>query len=229
MGDSESESGSGTWLVTYSDLVTLLLVFFVLLYTLTPGVDKSTFNDFISHFQSQSSVIQQKGEPNEESGDHTLREEWKEVKKFLKEEGLKSEVQIQQIKNGVKVTLSDSLTFNSGSAILLPAAKKVLKEIASKLGGDVKEVNTQGHTDNVPIASRSRYRSNWHLGAARAVSVVQFLNDHSEVAPEKYEASSFGKYKPIDTNDSPGGRRHNRRVEIYIRYNGAPPDMASKL
>lgn len=229
MGDSERESGSGNWLVTYSDLVTLLLVFFVLLYTLTPGVDVSTFNDFISHFQSQSSVIEQKAEPNLEPGDNTLRQEWVEVRKFVEEQELSSQVKIEKIADGVKVTLSDSLTFNSGSANLLPKAKVVLKEIAKKLDDDVREINTQGHTDNVPIASRSPFRSNWHLGAARAVSVILFLDENSNLAPGKYEASSFGKYKPIKTNDTPEGRLKNRRVEIYIRYNNNGQVLARPL
>lgn len=218
MEDIERKPGGGTWLTTYSDLVTLLLVFFVLLYVLTPGIDESTFNDFISYFQSSTSIVFEKDSASEESDAGTLREEWQQIKKFLQEQGLSSEVDIEKTKEGVKVTLRDSLTFNSGSARLLPRARMVLKEIAGVFDHNVQNVKVQGHTDNVPIASTSPYRSNWHLGAARAVSVVLFINENSVLAPQRFEASSFGKYKPVATNNTPEGRRKNRRVEIYVRY-----------
>jgi len=188
------------------------------MYTLTPGISKSTFNSFISYFQAPSSIIEQQHNGGKNSKKKTLRSEWKQVKKFLKNKGLTSEVRVEKIKNGVKVTLSDSLTFNSGSAVLLPKAKMVLKKMASIIHKHVHEVKVQGHTDNVPISAASRYPSNWHLGAARAVSVVLFLNKSSNLSPKKFEASSFGQYRPIASNKTPGGRRKNRRVEIYIRY-----------
>ncbi|SHG14662.1 chemotaxis protein MotB [Fodinibius roseus] len=218
MGDSKRKSGNGNWLVTYSDLVTLLLVFFVLLYVLTPGIDQSTFNDFISHFQSSTSVIFENEEASKQSDNDTLRKEWHEVNQFLEQEGLSSEVDIEKTEEGVKVTLRDSLTFDSGSAMLLPGARKVLRKIGSTLSREVWNVVVQGHTDNVPIASTSGYRSNWHLGAARAVSVVLFLNKNSRLQPRRFEASSFGEYKPVATNETSGGRRQNRRVEIYVNY-----------
>ncbi|WP_138430785.1 OmpA/MotB family protein [Fodinibius saliphilus] len=230
MGDSEQESGNGNWLVTYSDLVTLLLVFFVLLYVLTPGIDQSTFNNFISHFQSSVSVVNENNASRKQPSNNTLREEWEQIKKYLEEQGLSSEVKIQRIKDGVKITLSDSLTFNSGSARLLARAKDVIEKISGVMGRDVREVKTQGHTDDVPIASNSMYRSNWHLGAARAVSVVQFMSREAPLSPHKFEASSFGEYKPVTTNDTKEGRRKNRRVEIYVRYyENVSPKTASTV
>lgn len=217
MEEIERKSGGGNWLVTYSDLVTLLLVFFVLLYVLTPGIDQSTFNDFISYFQASTSIVFEHDEQSKQSDMVTLREEWNEIKRFLEEEGLSSEVRIEKVKEGVKIILRDPLTFDSGSATLLPEAKKVLEKIAEALDQDVRDVKVQGHTDNVPIAN-SRYRSNWHLGAARAVSVVLFINEKSQLYPEHFEASSFGEYKPVTTNETPDGKRQNRRVEIYVRY-----------
>jgi len=189
------------------------------MYTLTPGVSKSTFEDFISYFQTPSSIIHhEKSAGGKNSNKKSIRKEWKELKKFLKKQDLSSEVSIKKIKDGVKVTLSDSLTFNSGSAIILPEAKMVLKKMAVIIGKDVRGVNVQGHTDNVPISDGSRYRSNWHLGAARAVSVVLFLKRFSKFNPSGFEASSFGQYRPIATNNTTEGRRKNRRVDIYVRY-----------
>lgn len=218
MGEIERESGNGNWLTTYSDMVTLLLVFFVLLYVMTPGIDESTFNDIIAHFQNSNSVVLEKSSASEESDDDTLREEWKEVQQFLEEQGYSENVDIEKTDEGVKVTLNDSLTFNSGSAKLLERSEIVLERIAQAIGDDVREVKTHGHTDDVPISEGSIYRTNWHLGAARSVSVVLFLNKESELESNKFEASSYGEFRPVASNDTPEGRRRNRRVEIYINY-----------
>lgn len=221
MADFERESGEGNWIVTYSDLVTLLLVFFVLLYTMTPGVDKSTFNDFISYFQSSPSVVLNRQSASKKEDKGHLRQEWQDLKEFLKEKGYSLEVIIEQTGKGVKVTLNDSLTFNSGSARILERSEVVLDRIAEALdkgAEEVKAVKVHGHTDNVPISESSRYLSNWHLGAARAVSVVLFLKRQSKLEPKKFEASSYGEYRPVASNETAIGRRKNRRVEIYTSY-----------
>ncbi len=218
MGEIERESGTGNWLTTYSDMVTLLLVFFVLLYVMTPGIDESTFNDIMSYFQSSTSVVFDKEAASKKQDDGQMREEWQEVQKFLEEQGYSEEANIEQTDEGVKITLNDSLTFNSGSAKLLARSETVLKRIAEAIGPDVREVKTHGHTDNVPISENSIYRTNWHLGAARAVSVVLFVSDAADLSSDKFEASSYGEYRPVDTNETPEGRRRNRRVEIYINY-----------
>src|SRR5699024_10241739 len=129
------------------------------------------------------------------------------------------QVDVKMIPDGGKVTLSDALSFNSGSASLLPEAQKVLNEMAEIFDRDIQSIKVEGHTDNVPIAQPSRYRTNWHLGAARAVSVIVFIRDRANLQPSKYESSSFGKHRPITTNATPEGRRQNRRIEIYIQYN----------
>lgn len=218
----KSEGSSEDWLVTYSDMVTLLLTFFVLLYTLSPGVDQETFDSFVSYFQASSgimdnSTMNQKPSKDSETYDEALQQ-WNQFEDYLNQNGLTSEVSIQRMEAGVKVTLSDSLTFNSGSAELLPLARKVLGKMAAIFDKSIEGVEVQGHTDNVPIAETARYPTNWHLGAARAVSVVLFVQKKSGLKPGKFVASSFGEYNPVAKNDSPAGRRRNRRVEIYIRY-----------
>lgn len=123
---------------------------------------------------------------------------------------------IQLLQDGVKITLSDSLTFESGSSDLLPEAKVVLEQVADVLGDRVLDIEVQGHTDNVPI-SNMMYKSNWHLGAARSVSVVQYLQAQADMDPSHFKASSFGEYRPVSENESTDGRRKNRRVEIYLK------------
>jgi len=188
------------------------------MYTLTSGVSKTKFNDFISYFQPPGNIIQNDKNAGQKTNTKSIRKKWKELEKFLNKQNLSSEVTVKKIKNGVKVTLNDSLTFNSGSAVILPKAKIVLKKMANIIDKKVRAVNVQGHTDNVPISVDSRYESNWQLGAARAVSVVLFISKLSKLSPSRFEASSFGQYRPIASNKTPEGRRKNRRVDIYVRY-----------
>ena len=218
-----SKSNSGSWLVTYSDMVTLLMVFFIVLYTMTPGIDRSQFENFISYFQSSMGVIEsntavnQKSERSEDYREEIM-EDWLELQKYIEKEQLNGQVEIEEVETGVKITLSDSLTFNSGSSDLLPRAERVLDEIANVFSDEIAETEVQGHTDTDPIANTSYYRSNWHLGAARGVSVLKYIQERSDLKPERYKASSFGEFRPIAVNTSLEGKRRNRRVEIYVRY-----------
>jgi len=221
--------------VTYSDMVTLLLTFFVLLYTLSPGVDQETFDSFVSYFQATSGIMDndnpQSRKPSKTQGtyDQENLQQWSQFQDFLEQNGLSSEVSIKREKQGIQVTLSDSLTFTSGSAELLPLARKVLGKMAGIFDQTIESVEVQGHTDHVPIAPTSRYRSNSHLGAARAVSVVLFVQQASGLDSSKFMATSFGEYRPVANNDTPAGRRRNRRVEIYIRYMQSDPSGPAEV
>jgi chemotaxis protein MotB len=206
-------------------MVTLLMVFFIVLYTMTPGIDKSQFENFISYFQSSMGVIEsntavnQKSERSEDYREEIM-DDWLELQKYIEKEQLNGQVEIEEVETGVKITLSDSLTFNSGSSDLLPRAERVLDEIANVFSDEIAETEVQGHTDTDPIASSSYYRSNWHLGAARGVSVLKYIQERSSLEPERYKASSFGEFHPIAENSTVKGKRKNRRVEIYVRYKG---------
>jgi len=220
-----SKGNSGSWLVTYSDMVTLLMVFFIVLYTMTPGIDQSQFDNFISYFQNSVGVMKKTAAVEQTKNDtrdyrEQIVEQWSVVEDFVERLKIDNQVNIEQVAEGVKVTLGDSLTFNSGSSDLLPTAELVLEQIAGVFTDEVAETEVQGHTDTDPVASSSYYRSNWHLGAARGVSVLKYIQERSNLEPERYKASSFGEFRPIADNETADGKRKNRRVEIYVRYKG---------
>lgn len=219
---------SGTWLMTYADLVTALMAFFVLLYTLTPGVEDKAFNAFIEYFQKHSGLLDaSNASPQSESNvvnpekiqEYTNEQasRWQAFTDYLEEEQIQKDVEISAVSDGVLITLSDSLTFQSGSAELLPQARVILNLVGNTISNSVAEVEVQGHTDNVPINESSGYKSNWYLGAARAVAVVEFLQLNAEIDADQFKAASFGEYRPVSTNLTREGRRTNRRVEIYLR------------
>jgi chemotaxis protein MotB len=219
---------SGTWLMTYGDLMTLLLVFFVLLYTMTPGVEEQVFNSFISYFQQHSGFLPEnssittdlQNNPNPEQVDEFLienMERWQAMAEFIENTKETDGVGVEATKEGFLIILADSVAFLSGSSDLLPEAKKILNNVASSIGNDHWEIEVQGHTDNVPIAKGGFYQTNWHLGAARSVSVLQYIQEKANLKPELFQATSFGEHRPISTNETPEGRRANRRVEIYLK------------
>ncbi|MAL16807.1 MAG: hypothetical protein CL670_08460 [Balneola sp.] len=224
----KSDGNSQDWLVTYSDLVTLILTFFVLLYTMTSGVEEKAFNSFLQYFQNDAGFLPEATAMTETINNQVDPEEmqelveeqlerWQSFADFLEENDLTDEVEVKMISDGIKITLSDSLTFESGSSELLPNAKDILKQVAGMIDNKVEEIEVQGHTDNVPIARDSYYKTNWHLGAGRSVSVVEFLQESANVDPQRFKATSFGEYHPVETNETVEGRRKNRRVEIYLR------------
>lgn len=219
---------SGTWLMTYGDLVTLLLVFFVLLYTMTPGVEEQAFNAFISYFQKHSGFFPEnssittdlQNNVNPEQADDFMEEQmerWQAMAEFVENTANMEGVEIESTNEGFLITLDDSVAFTSGSSDLLPEARTILAEVAKSVESGQWEIEVQGHTDNIPISGGSIHQTNWHLGAARAVSVLQYIQGQAELEPGFFKATSFGEFRPVADNGTPDGRRANRRVEIYLK------------
>ena len=211
--------GSTTWLITYSDFITLLLVFFVVFYSLTPGIEESKLQTIISAFKGGEGVLTESSIiPASSLADRMSRSRrWEDLNTFIDQNQLSDQVQIDLIPEGNRIILKESLTFRSGEANLLQQSQAVLQEITYLFDDEVVEVEVQGHTDNIPVRN-SVYFSNWSLGAQRAISVLRYLVENTNLPPERFKASSLGEFRPIASNDSQPGRNQNRRVEILIRY-----------
>ncbi len=208
------------WLLTYSDFITLLLIFFIVLYTLTPGIEMTKLNMIISTFKGGEGVLTESSVlPPESLIARRMRraEHWEDLGRYIEDRQLADQVQIDLLPEGSRIILREALTFPSGSSQLLTESASVLNEIAYLFDADVREIEVQGHTDNIPIRSGA-FRSNWELGAERAASVVRYLIDNTDIPPDRFKASSHGEHRPLASNDTEEGRRANRRVEIYIRY-----------
>jgi chemotaxis protein MotB len=133
----------------------------------------------------------------------------------LTEEVKKGQLQVRQYKDMLTVEVAEQLFFDSGKAALKDSGKEVLKKVGEALKGyEDKIIRVVGHTDNVPIAT-SQFPSNWELSAARATTVVRFLQS-AGIPPERMTASGRGEYSPIAPNDDAEGRRKNRRIEITL-------------
>jgi chemotaxis protein MotB len=137
----------------------------------------------------------------------------------LEQEIERGEVRISELKGKLTVNVVDKILFDSGKADLKPAGIKVLQQIGDILNSAVdKNIQVEGHTDNVPISGglAARYPSNWELSTARATTVLHFLQDKVGVSGERLSAVGYGEYQPISSNATAKGRAENRRIQIVL-------------
>ena len=132
----------------------------------------------------------------------------------LSQEVNKGILQIRQYKNMLTVDVAEKIFFASGSAVVKPGGKEVLKKVGAAMADyPDKVIRVVGHTDNVPLRGTI---TNWELSTMRATSVVRFLQDQCQIDPNRLVAAGRGEYQPVATNDTPDGRQKNRRIEITL-------------
>jgi chemotaxis protein MotB len=227
---TEDDPISNEWLATYGDLVTLLMCFFVLLYSMAV-IDQGKAKQAIASLNKMG-ILSQQGEISSGVGESILEnpaiisEEQQqmdsihdEVKKIIEQKGLESGIEVKNEPKGVLIRFKDDVIYDVGSAELKPAAKVILAQISDILKKYNKNIRIEGHTDSLPIQS-GKYESNWELSSARAISVVKFLSTElpvdKRIKQQSFEVSGYGEFKPIAPNDTEQNMRKNRRIEMLI-------------
>jgi chemotaxis protein MotB len=168
--------------------------------------------------QRTSSDLQQKVQETEKEL-LALRSTQDELLGELKQEIADKTVQVERIKDQIRVDMVDEVLFDSGEARLKPAGIDVLRKVGAVLKKAAnRRIEVQGHTDNVPIrgALAKVFATNWELSAARATNVARFLQDETQVDPGLLSATAYSEYRPRAPNDTDEGRRANRRIEILL-------------
>jgi chemotaxis protein MotB len=220
--EAEKEPNAERWLLTYADLITLLMIFFVVLYALSK-VEQTKFQALSTSlrfvFGGGGSVIgQQPGSglipmPLEsESGLDVVLEEYE---KHLAQTGMQEGSQASLEDRGLVITIQEKLAFEPGKADLTPRARAQLMLLSKILNQVNNYVRVEGHTDNIPIAG-GPFKSNWQLSASRAANIAEFLVREGTVTPQRVSAIGYGEYRPIAGNAAEAGRSRNRRVEIIL-------------
>jgi chemotaxis protein MotB len=235
----EKPSGAPKWMVTFSDLVTLVLVFFILLFSMSQ-IDLVKFKTVAESFKSQQilefypSVIPMEnpsGErdaiENEDSEDmenpqtidgmdsNSLDELLSEVQAYLEKNKLGDVIVATRTDRGVVLVLQEQVLFRSGQASIVSSAYPFLDQVGKMLTEIPNLVKVEGHTDNRPIAT-SRFPSNWELSSSRASSVIRYLTNNHHLDPKRFIAVGYGDTRPVVPNDSAENLQKNRRVEIII-------------
>lgn len=217
------EDGGAPWITTYSDLMSLLLTFFILLFSMS-NLDTDKFQSVASSFQSV--LLGSSGESILNDQDSILefteqyignKELYDKVSDYLEDGALGENVSVSMNAKGVFVEMKDAILFEPGSASLKPEGIEVLKQLEDLINDFDNELVVEGYTDDVPESS-VRFPTNWELSTARAVSVVRYLIDEENVDPERLSAVGYGEHRPIVPNDSVENRASNRRVNILIIF-----------
>ena len=140
-----------------------------------------------------------------------------ELEDRLRQEIQDKEVKVEMLEKGLVITFVAEVLFDSGKADLRSESFETLDKIAKVVNTTVRDhdIGIEGHTDNVPI-KYSGWKSNWELSTARALSVLHYLADKQDVAPDRLSATGYGEYRPVAGNDIKEGKQKNRRVEIVI-------------
>ncbi|MBR6451838.1 MAG: flagellar motor protein MotB [Lachnospiraceae bacterium] len=162
--------------------------------------------------------IEQEIEEQKEADQLRQSEQMAEIiEEILEEQNLKEAVDIDFTSQYVQLTLNGALLFDSGSAQIKPDALPILDKIGVILQKYAdNEIEIEGHTDNVPISGR--FKNNNELSSARALSVFEYLMEHTTLDPANVKHTGRGEYIPVADNSTPEGRAQNRRVEIKIYH-----------
>ncbi len=204
------------WLLTYADLITLLLGLFVILYAMSE-VDSTRYSRVVQALGGlfgTSIAITPVALPPENTSPDRLEIESK-IRGALYDDIRAGLASLSQDERGVVVHLSEELLFASGSAQLKRSSLGSLDLLASVLKTVPNEIRIEGHTDNVPIATAT-FPSNWHLSVARAVSTGEYMMRRQGLDPGKVTLAGYADQRPLVPNTSIENRAKNRRVDIVV-------------
>lgn len=214
--------GAPAWMTTYGDMVTLLLTFFVLLYSFSV-IDKQKYvalaNSLKGALGGNVGVLNQ-GTSVEPSGEltsvaPTLKQVFNQLQKVLSKNGLEGKVEVTNDKRGVVISFKEKLFFEIGSADIITEAYPILNQVGEILINQKYPIRIEGHTCDLPIRN-SRFPSNWELSAIRAINVTRYLIDKVNLNPEQVSTAAYGQYQPLVPNINEENRIRNRRVDIVI-------------
>lgn len=218
MANSNSPTPKAYWMITYGDMVTLLLTFFLLMIVI--------LNEAESNIYRVVNLL--------------LNEAETSLTQYIRQNKLDSYIHITRTTKGVQLTISGEYFFDINSAKIKPELESVLAYIGGtlrqsrllriqddrELSGFYDalrkanqnlniEIRVEGHTDNWPIRG-GEYKNNWELSTARALEVVQFISSSSGIPEAMFSSLGYGEFRPIADNSTEEGRSKNRRVEIFI-------------
>jgi chemotaxis protein MotB len=214
------------WMTTFSDMVTLLLTFFVMIIAMS-SLDSKALKDMLGYFSSASGALEfpsrtgidlkqrivdrpQAIEPSAMKLREAIAEALKAREPDAKGRGMDL-VDVEENPRGLMVRMGSDVLFSGGSSTLRDEARPVLTAMAGVLKDSAGTISVEGHTD-----STGDEKGNWYLSIARAMRVVDFFVYEAGMKPSRFCVAGYGMRKPVATNDTEGGRQKNRRVEIVV-------------
>jgi chemotaxis protein MotB len=242
-GHEEEHENHERWLVTYADMLTVLMALFIVMFALSV-VDKQKFQKFAEGMNGDlgnGASLLEGGPGLQQAGNTTidlqsaitalnekqsrqqaatqerddLERARQKILQALVAKHMQDKVRFELDERGLVVTVvTDDVLFALGSATLRPEGNAVLDAIAPALTALPNQVTVEGHTDDLPISGR--FASNWELSAERATSVLRYLLDTHRVPAKRLAAAGYADQRPLTPNISGAARSANRRVEVIV-------------
>ncbi len=203
--------GDSNWLITLADVMTLLMVFFVM-FLVAKQAEKVKKPAETSSVAAGPVVRDHAG-----TGRNAESELRDAIALHIRELGMEKDVAVYTMDKDIVIALKENITFMPGRDELLKGTGPVLERIADVIRRNPScTVEIDGYTDNVPIHT-SRYRSNWDLSIARATGVLKYFTDKYDLDPSRFYIRGNADRRPLVSNDTPEQRAQNRRVEIRLK------------
>jgi chemotaxis protein MotB len=251
----EENTNHDRWLVSYADLMTLLLAFFVVLFASSyrdnqtlkrlsqaihigfqqlgafsggennRGVAYPNLPPDPSTYTPQVHHPPSEPAPAATAAAYDLAQLQQQIQAALGKEMQDHEVETRVTPEGFVISLKELGFFSSGQAGLVTPAAGKIERIAKILGQHGLELRIEGHSDDQPIHS-AQFDSNWELSTARAMAVMKFLVEKDGFDPKKISVAGYGEYRPIADNSTVTGRRANRRVDLVVVSKLTPQPVA---
>ncbi len=231
------EEGAPEWMMTFGDLMSQLLTFFILLISFSM-FDEVKYNTVKGALQYSFGIMKgweqplvpevrmlpkRTSYPDEQRNFASVAYR---IKNYAAQQGTHEDIETEVTGKGLIIRIKQQeqpLLFESGSATIKADAKPLLDQIIDMIAELPNPIEIHGHTDNIPIHT-AQFPSNRDLSAARALSVLRYFETNGEIDPARMIHTGHGEFEPIDTNETPEGRARNRRVEILLtRLHKKPP------
>jgi chemotaxis protein MotB len=247
--EHECPAGAPAWVTTFADLVTLLMVFFILLFAMGTIEEnkwkqiKSSLRDALGQETIPEAGIREgldviKEQVLDETTVHAVDEVGamvakeveeiaSEVEEFVFKNKLSGQVDVSSDERGAIITISDVVLFPPGQSRMTYTGNEIIKQVFDLLKQFSYQVKIEGHTDNSPIKT-DRFPSNWELSASRAAEVARELVD-AGFPPTQLSIEGFAQYRPKVPNDTLEGRATNRRIEIVYQRGSIRKHMVDIL
>ena len=220
--DPDEAINHDRWLVSYADFMTLLMAFFVVMYSISQVSEEKyrilteTFNEaFNLSGYSDARPIRDSSSGNDAND---IPEFFTRITEQL-DKSFESLIEDEFItvtgdERWLQIELQSAILFGSGGAELSRAAEAIIGELSSAMSAYNNVIRVEGFTDNVPIKNRL-FSSNWELSTARATAVVRLMESQG-IAPQRLAAVGYGEHQPVAKNDTEAGRARNRRIVLMV-------------
>lgn len=236
----KSGGGGANWMDTYGDMVTLLLCFFVLLYSMST-ISEDKWKAIVQSFnpnaipdptptiegtpgpsadgeESGIAPTQEEMEEMQEKVEQDIQELLEQIQEFVQQQNLQDAVTVSSDGGKIFITFSQSIFFDGESPVIRKEAYPILdkvSEMLSGVAGSLDEVRVQGHTARAGKGPNNVVNDRT-LSSNRAANVIIYIQEHSVVPPSCLVSEGFGEWRPVAPNDTAEDRAKNRRVEMII-------------